>query len=191
MLAYVFWHWRRSETDPNDYERLQRRFHEALAAEPPAGFVRSLSVAIRAAPWANRDGESYEDWYLVRDSAALDRLDEGAVSSSRRAHHDAAAARAAGGTAGLYRARVGEPPRAPRQALWFAKPPGMSYEQLYTTIRPLAVAGGGALWVRQMVLGPTPEMCLQTSEPVTLPPALTPVMFELRPVYPEENWKEN
>jgi hypothetical protein len=187
MLAYVFWHWRRPDTDPGDYEKTQRRFHQALAAEPPAGFLRSLSVAIRAAPWANRDGEAYEDWYLVRDSAALDRLDEGAVSGSRRAQHDAAASKAAGGTAGLYRARVGEPPPAPRHALWFGKPPGMSYDQLFATVRPLASAGRGALWVRQMVLGPTPEMCLQTSEPVSLPAALTPVMLDLRPIFPEES----
>ena len=185
MLAYVFWHWRRPGVDALEYENRQRRFHDAMAAERPAGFERSVSVTVRGASWANGGGIAYEDWYLVRDSAALDALDEGAMSAGRRMPHDAAAAVAAGGTAGLYKARLGEPTTAPRFASWFTKPAGLSYEQLFTIIRPLVgTKNGGALWVRKMVLGPTPEMCLQTSEPVTLPAEFAPITLELRQVYP-------
>ncbi|HJU88495.1 MAG TPA: hypothetical protein VJ672_03840 [Gemmatimonadaceae bacterium] len=191
MLAYVFWHWRQPHVDQREYESRQRRFHDALAGEPPAGFEHSVSVTVRGASWANDGNEAYEDWYLVRDSAALDSLDEGAVSAGRRMPHDAAASVAAGGTAGLYKARVGEPTRTPRFAHWFDKPAGMSYEQLFATVQPLVrTKDGGSLWVRKMVLGPTPEMCLQTVEPVTLPAAFTPIVIELRQVYPASERKQ-
>jgi hypothetical protein len=39
MLAYVFWHWRRPDVPAASYEALQRRFHAALGAAPPAGFL--------------------------------------------------------------------------------------------------------------------------------------------------------
>src|ERR1700752_4970973 len=105
MLAYVFWHWRRPGGPAADYEALQRRFHAALGAAPPAGFLGSRSLAVMNAPWAAGGGEAYEDWYLVADSAALDPLNDAAISASRQAPHDAAAAAAAGGTAGLPRLR--------------------------------------------------------------------------------------
>ena len=108
MLAYVFWHWRRPEVPAAAYEALQHRFHAALEAAPPAGFIGSCSVAIACAPWAAGGGEAYEDWYLVDGSAGLDPLNAAAVSASRQGPHDAAAAAADGGTAGLYLLRLGE-----------------------------------------------------------------------------------
>ena len=113
MLAYVFWHWRRPDVPAASYEALQRRFHAALGAAPPAGFLGSRSLAITGAPWADGGNEAYEDWYLLEGSAALDPLNAAAVSASRQAPHDAAAAVAGGGTAGLYLLRLGsagEPP---------------------------------------------------------------------------------
>src|SRR5262245_52886820 len=102
LLAYVFWHWRRPTVTQSAYEAAQRRFHQALAAAPPEGFERSFSLALRGARWAAGGGEAYEDWYLVSGSAGLDPLNAAAISASRQAPHDAAAALAAGGTAGLY-----------------------------------------------------------------------------------------
>ena len=112
MLAYVFWHWRRPACPP-PYEALQRRFHAALEAAPPAGFSGSRSLAIAGAPWAADGGQAYEDWYLLEGSAALDPLNAAAVTASRQQPHDAAAAAAEGGTAGLY---LAPPRRAARPA---------------------------------------------------------------------------
>src|SRR5262249_50909386 len=91
-LAYVFWHWKQASVDRAEYERRQAAFHAALAAAPSDGFVASLSVSVTAAPWAAQGGEAYEDWYLVRDWRAIGALNEAAVSASRAAPHDAAAA---------------------------------------------------------------------------------------------------
>ncbi|HEU0054034.1 MAG TPA: hypothetical protein VFQ39_12700 [Longimicrobium sp.] len=184
MLAYVFWHWRRPEVAADEYERLQRDFHAALGDAPPPGFARSYSHALTGAAWASDCGEAYEDWYLVEGSAALDPLNEAAVTASRRRPHDAAAAVAANGTAGLYRLRLGEAPMSPRFAAWFAKPAGISYDDAWRLLGPLTDAAGVGVWVRQMVLGPSPEFCVQADRPVALPDAIQPLVLPLRPVWP-------
>lgn len=185
MLAYVFWHWRRRDVGADEYERLQRTFQAALGHSPPAGFVLSRSAAIVGAPWGPAGREMYEDWYLVTGSAALDPLNDAAVTGSRHPAHDAAAAAAEGGTAGLYRLRRGAPLGAPHAAAWFAKPAGMSYAALYDTLDPVVRNGSATLWGRQMVLGPTPEFCLQSERPVPLPDVLAALTLTLRPVWPD------
>lgn len=183
MLAYVFWHWKRADASADDYERAQRAFHEVLSAHPSPGFHRSWSSALPAGtPWLPAGG-GYEDWYLLDGSASLDPLDAAAVSAARQAPHDAAAALAAGGTAGLYRLRVGAPPESPAVAHWFAKPAGMSYATLFETLAPFC-ANGGALWCRAMTLGPAREFCLHASAPLSLPPLFDVLALSLRRVVP-------
>jgi len=183
LLAYVFWHWRRPSAERSAYETAQQEFHRALSASPSVGFVRSFSHAIAGAPWANQGGEAYEDWYLVRDSAALDPLDITAVTAGRKAAHDSAASLAASGTAGLYQLKLGTAPTSPRSAQWFVKPAGMSYPQLYAAIEPALAPAAGSLWVRKMTLGPSPEMCVLASEPATLAPQFQMFAFQLRPIW--------
>jgi hypothetical protein len=183
LLAYVFWHWPRNGVSPDEYELLQRRFHTALREGPPVGFLGSRSHAIAEVPWIDR-GPAYEDWYLLENASALDPLNEAAITASRRIPHDAAAAAAAGGTAGLYRRRLGGKDRAaPVVAAWFSKPNGMSYADLDGALEPL-LSRGDVLWCRQMVLGPTPEFCLQSPVPVTLPAIFAPLVVPLRGVWP-------
>lgn len=184
MLIYVFWHWKRPSMDTAEYEAHQRAFHAALAARPPAGFSRSTSSAVTGAPWANGGGAAYEDRYFVRDSAALDALEGGVTSGPRQRAHDHAAVGAAGGTAGLYRVRLGAPPAAPRYASWFSRPEGMSYDQLFALLAPLVNEHDSVLWMRRMVLGPPAEFCLQSAAPLKVPPPLCPLQLTLRPLWP-------
>jgi hypothetical protein len=58
----------------------------------------------------------------------------------------------------------------------------MSYPSLFEALAPL-VAAPAALWMRQMVLGPTPEFCLHSKEPVGLPPGFTGRTLALTPVW--------
>ena len=162
-LAYTFWHWPKANIDQGEYELRQRAFHAALGAAPSPGFQRSMSFAVTRLPWAAGGANAYEDWYLVNGSAALDPLNDAAVSASRRVPHDAAAAAAAGGIAGLYSLRLGEPSATPSVAYWFSKPSGLSYEAFWERMRPLVTDRAGALWGRKMTLGPTPEFCLHLS----------------------------
>ena len=183
LLAYVFWHWPRPSADRSTYEAAQRQFHRVLGDSESDGFVRSFTHAIAGAPWANDGGEAYEDWYLVRDSAALDSLDIAAVTAARKSPHDAAASLAADGKAGLFKLAVGEPPSAPRSAQWFVKPAGMSYPQIFAAIEPALGPVGGSLWVRKMVLGPSPEFCVLAREPAVLATPFQMLAFQLRPIW--------
>jgi len=182
MLAYVFCHWKRDDVAAVDYEQWLRDFHGALRSTPPAAGFNSWSVALTGASWANNGENSYEDWYLVRGSADLDPLNDAAVSAARQVPHDLAASAAAGGTAGLYRLRAGHASGVPRFALWFGKPAGWSYGQLFERLRPLT--DGAALWGRQMTLGPAREFCLHTNQPVELPVGIDAQTIAMRAVFP-------
>jgi hypothetical protein len=184
MLAYVFWHWKRAGVQPREYENRLRQFHEALAKSPPVGFTSSWCAALNKAAWANGGNEAYEDWYVVAGSAALDPLNNAAITASRQAPHDDAASAAAGGTAGLYRLRAGRAFRSPTVAHWFAKPQGWSYDRLLDELRPFMV-GDVALWGRQMTLGPAREFCLHAKETMTLPAGIDAQSIPLRSVFPE------
>lgn len=183
-LAYAFWHWKRSEVSQDGYEQRQRAFQAALAAHPPRGFLRGTTLRIRGAPWAASGGPAYEDWYLVEDMAALERLNDAAVTGSRQAPHDTVASWAAGGIAGLYGLRVGAPLLRPGYASWFAKPAGMGYPALFDALAPLLAPGDAALWSRRLTLGPTPEFCLHSTAPLELPAGFEPQRFLLEPVWP-------
>ena len=68
--------------------------------------------------------------------------------------------------------RVGEVGLATaRVALWFAKPAGMSYEDLYRMLQAEVerVGESGSVWQRQMVLGPAPEFCWRGAQELRLP----------------------
>ncbi len=182
MIAYVFWHWKKKDVSTRDYEERQRDFHAALAASSPRGFIRSLSVSVAGLAWAP-SGEAYEDWYLVEDFAALGSLNDGAISASRRRPHDAAAALSEDGAGGIYALRHGEALLHPRYALWFAKPAGMSYGECFAQLAPVTDRARGALWIRQMVLGPARELCLQAETEVSLPPGFDALRVRLRQVF--------
>jgi hypothetical protein len=182
VLAYFFYHWKRPEIDAADYERRVHDFHVALAAAPPEGFSTSWSVALSGVAWANHSGPSYEDWYIVRNSADLDALNEAAITASRKNPHDRAASGTEGGSAGLYRVRLGQMIHAPRFTAWFSKPEGLSYAELYERLGP-TIAGGGALWQRQMALGPG-EFCLHTDHEAVFPTGVGAHAIAARSVFP-------
>ena len=184
LLAYVFWHWKRPEVTAIDYEDRQRGFHAALGAAPPTGFINSFSVGVSDAPWT-ADSESYEDWYVVQDFAALGVLNEAAVSGRRSQPHDLAASVAAGGTAGVYGLTCGSTLRTPRYAHWFGKPDGMPYRDIFDRLAPIVDRIEGALWMRQMVLGPAREFCLHAAAPVSTLDAFGALVIPLRPTWPD------
>ena len=88
MLAYVFRHWPLQGLDRGDYEATLLQFQRSIANESPAGFHRSFVFRLEKAPWIAATGSIYEDWYLVENFAALESLNEGAVSGKNRSPHD-------------------------------------------------------------------------------------------------------
>lgn len=167
MLAYVFWHWPRPDVELNTYVEHLVAFHRVLAANKPPGFYGSRVFRFRGVSWLDTKGDAFEDWYLIEDSAALDPINDAAVSGPCETPHNLVAREAAGGTAGLYRLRSGEIGET-NFALWLSKPVGMSYTDFYLMVEPT-----GTLWGRQMVLGPTTEFVIHSKDPIQLPEALT------------------
>ncbi|HKR13416.1 MAG TPA: hypothetical protein VJT15_15235 [Pyrinomonadaceae bacterium] len=171
MLAYVFWHWPQPGVGIETYVEHLVGFHRTLAENKPVGFRGSRVFRFHGASWLETKGDAFEDWYLVDDSAALDRINEDAVTGPCEAPHNLVAREAAGGTAGLYRLRRGEIFDDVRYALWLAKPDRMSYADFYAALDP--IVADAALWGRQMTLGPTTEFVLHSANPIQLPDSLT------------------
>jgi hypothetical protein len=151
MLAYVFWHRPRRDTDLAAYENAQRAFHSSL--ETP-------SASFRVAELPFGDGESgYEDWYLVEGWEGLGELNRTAVDSARLHVHDHAAADSANGWGGVY-SLVRGPASILDGVAWLQKPRGESSGSF------IASLPGTTVWQRQMVLGPGPEFCVAVPKSV-------------------------
>jgi len=174
VLAYVFRHWMRAGVDSADYEAALREFHARLQEAAPDGFEGSASVRYP-------DG-GYADWYLLAGSFALDPLNDAAVSGLRRPAHDRAAAGAERGEGTLYRLHSGRPDLKALREVRLAKPSGRPYADFYTRLEPLLRRPDVSLWRRQMTLGPPPEFCLLSAEPVEVPAEMEPADFPRHPV---------
>ncbi len=169
MLAYVFWHVPRAGVAARDYEAAHRGFHEVLWRSRVPGLLALRVYRLASVPWLAGEPAGYEDWHLLEDSAALDELNEAAITQSRQLPHDRIAAMAADGTAGLYGLRAGAL-LEPATACWLSKPAGTGYPAFDLSLKPF-IAQGCCLWGRRMTLGPTPEFCLQAPAGAAPPPA--------------------
>ena len=188
MLAYVFWHWPQPSVDPGSYVDHLVEFHHTLASNKPAGFQQSVVFRIRGASWLNTNDEAYEEWYLLDDSAAMDRLNEAAVSGVCEEPHNRVAREAADGIGGLYRLRAGQEELSQANcAVWFSKPSGVSYKDFYATLQPLTAQSSVALWGRQMTLGPTTEFCIHSTNPIELPAGFNGLQQQITRVYSINN----
>ena len=172
-LAYVFSHRLAPDHDAGAYEEALRRFHSALAAARPTGFIRSTTYRV---------GDGYSDWYLVDSSAALDALNEAAVSGTRTSPHDAAARMAVDGAGKLLSLAAGAPDLDAGYEMRFAKPAGMAYQDLYRRLQTVTGMPGVSLWRRMMVLGPPPEFCLVSRTPIGLPTEVQPEVVAREPI---------
>jgi hypothetical protein len=161
LLAYVFWHLPGHAIA--GYEERLRAFHDSLRGE----LGRSTTFALPAVPWLG-GAPGYEDWYLVDDFAALGRLNEVAVTGARKAPHDAAAAAARAGIAGVM-GHVAGPrlPERPGWSAWLGKPAGTAYEDWHAELA--GAIGDASAWQRQMVLGPASEYCVLAASERELP----------------------
>ena len=185
MLAYVFWHWPQATIDPDAYVNHLIDFHQTLAANKPPGFHHSAVFRIRGASWLKTNDEAYEEWYLLDDSAAMDRLNDAAVSGVCEEPHNRVAREAADGTGGLYRLRAGHEKLSETQyATWLSKPAGVSYKDFYTALQPLTSQPGVALWGRQMTLGPTTEFCIHSTNPIELPAGFSGLQPQITRIIP-------
>lgn len=183
MLAYVFWHRRRPEVEAAEYEQALLAFHHQMRDAAPEGMRATATFHIQGAAWIGNEGHEYEDWYLIENSAALERINEAAVTLPMGKAHDAVARMAGEGVAGLYRPLGSEPAGldAP-STLWFSKPRGISYGALHSRLEAIETGAKDRLWQRMMTLGPTPEFGLLGRGVDALPHAWEGLMVVRRPL---------
>jgi hypothetical protein len=147
MLAYLFWHQAAPDATRDEYERRLIEFHAGLERSG----IASAAFRLERLPFAEDPG--YEDWYLVEDWAALGALGQRATEGSQGGLHDALAGLAGEGWGGVYALARGKA-QVPERVRWADKPRGESYESF------LEHEPADAIWQRQLVLGPAPELCL-------------------------------
>jgi hypothetical protein len=153
VLIYILWHWPEPAVTEAEYEQRLQRFHGALAATRVPGARGSASYRVEGLPFLP-NGRGYEDWYLVADFASLGELNTAAVAPGLQPHHDAAAAHAAGGTAGLYAVRFGALDLAASRVSWLDKPRGRAYDEFLAGLPAMQ-----ALLQRRLTFGPGSEFC--------------------------------
>jgi hypothetical protein len=61
----------------------------------------------------------------------------------------------------------------------------MRYSELLARLAPVVDQAEGALWMRQMVLGPAREFCLHAAAPVSMPAIYSALVSPLRNAWPE------
>lgn len=168
MLAYLFWHVPADDVAAAEYEARLASFHSSLRDGSTNGLGSTATVALAAVPWLG-GAAGYEDWYLVEDFAALGTLNVAAVSGARKLPHDAAAAAAARGVAGIMGHVAGALlPERPAWSAWLDKPAGMAYGDFHAELAA-AIGPGDAAWQRQMTLGPATEYCVLGAAEPALP----------------------
>lgn len=185
-FAYVFWHWPRPGVSASSYEEKLRGFQRALSSSRPSGFVEALSFRVDALPWGPGDGPLYEDWYLVEDFASAGILNDAAVSGGTRRTHDSIAKDYLKGSGGIFKSISGGLSLLEaRYATWIEKAVGQSYQSYYDELAKGVGDGRTDLWRRQMVLGPSPQFCVHSAEPLELPAGLRPVHSKIEMISPK------
>jgi hypothetical protein len=160
MLGYVFIHRPVAGYGVAEYTSRLARFHQALIAAPPPGFIDSWVWKMAEGPL----GAAFEDWYLVEGWTALGALNQAAVTGQRKAPHDEVAPLAAGGAGAVYELVHGTPNTTAKCRARVAKPSGVAYEAFQMQLER-AAGINGTVWKRQMVLGPDLEFLIDSASP--------------------------
>jgi hypothetical protein len=179
-LAYVFWHWPRTDVPVDAYEAKIGSFLRSLNSAKMPGLIEAFSFRVDALPWSPRRDNLYEDWYVVESFSALGALNEAAVGGDSRGPHDLIAKDYMKGAGAIFKEindslHLGES----RYATWVEKPIGPSYQSYYDDLARVVGSRRTDLWRRQMVLGPSPQFCVHSGEALEVPENFRPIRSKL------------
>lgn len=153
MLAYLFWHRPKPTVAIADYEKDLLAFSRALAGLNCSGVRQVTSFRTSAVPWLD-DSSGYEDWITIESSAALQALNEQAVSGRMIVPHSAVAQGMGVGYGGIYYHLWGDvDPHDAESAEWLSRPRGIEFRPVLEQISQTRTSPV-SVWRRFMVLGP-------------------------------------
>ena len=182
----MFWHSPVAGAPTESFEAKLASFHDSLNACKPDGFVEALSFRVAGLPWGHGQDLVYEDWYVVEDFAALGTLNDAAVSGPTRGPHDAVAKDFMEGSGGVFKLISGSLDlHQARFAAWIGKKIGPSYDSYYEDVSHVVGESNTDLWRRQMVLGPSPQFCVHSVNPVSFPEEFRPLTVRLELLAPK------
>jgi hypothetical protein len=182
-LAYVFWHWPRPGVSIESYEKRLLSFQSALKSANPSLVRAHLSYRVESLPWGPADAPLYEDWYVVKDFAAIGTLNDAAVVPGTKEFHDSVAKDYLSGAGGVFKLIHGSIPLPEaRYANWVGKPVGTSYQEYYKEATEALGDQRADLWRRQMVLGPSPQFCVHSVDALDLPKRFAPLTVRIEVV---------
>ncbi|MGA8664003.1 MAG: hypothetical protein WB809_02900 [Thermoplasmata archaeon] len=180
-LAYAFYHRPRAGVGRARYERTLLGFLDELARSPTPGFRGSAAFRLPRAPWAvHPERPLYVDWYVFSGFGDLGPVRDVAYRRPWVEFHRAIASLFGEGWGSIYAARGRvDPPIAPACVAWFDAPSGRGA----AVLRRWREEGppAGALWRRQLALGPSPEYCYFGGRPP--PSSIAPRSAVLVPEY--------
>ena len=182
MLAFVFWSTPINGTDVQQFEDSLSGFHEELNRDRTAGFRRSVSFRVTSKlPWLQNQRALYEDWYLLSNFAAMDRLDQRIADDHSLPSHRCLMRRTgAASGAVVYLDKGSAYVETNRFAWWFARSRTTSASSLVAAIRIEHPGLRCSVWTRAMALGPAGN-CLLANVDIadTMPPTAVRVARDL------------
>ena len=156
MLAFVFWSTPISGNDVRRFEDSLSCFHEELNDNRVAGFRRSVSFRVTSKlPWLRTQQALYEDWYLLSNFAAMDRLDQRiADAHSLPAHRRLMQQTGDASGAVVYLDKGSAYVEKNRFAWWFARSRAVTATELVAAVQDEHDGARSSVWTRAMALGP-------------------------------------
>jgi len=162
LLALIFWNARRSDADQTQYRDALFGFHEELNDNKPAGFRFSCTFASPPTPWFNAGSEIYEDWYVLRNFAGIDALEEAVANRDTMQSHRFLMRHTAGASAAIVGLSGGQARIFDfTEAYWTSTRQAIAIDGFFAA----NLAGGSSrvnmsVWTRSLALGPNERLIL-------------------------------
>ena len=161
MLALIFWNARRTDVDKSRYREALFAFHAELNRVKPAGLRYSCTFMSPPLPWFAPTNEVYEDWYVLRNFAGVDALDEAVAERDTMQSHRYLMRNTAGASAAIVGLAGGQAKICDyTEAYWTSTPRGITSAEFVSRAANQSRMARTSVWTRSLALGPREQLVL-------------------------------